>query len=157
MSDGILQSGKGIIRTKAEYEDVQLHVEFATPSQVQGHSQERGNSGVFLAGVFEIQVLDSFENPTYADGQAAAMYGQHPPLVNASRKPGEWQSYDITFVAPRFNGDTLVSPASSPSFTMASWCTTHDRSGARRPTGESTPMCQRRREARFASRIMATR
>jgi hypothetical protein len=111
MSNGILQSGKGIIRTKAEYEDIQLHVEFATPSEVKGHSQERGNSGVFLAGVFEIQVLDSFENPTYADGQAAAMYGQHPPLVNASRRPGEWQSYDITFVAPRFNGDTLVSPA----------------------------------------------
>ena len=111
MSDGILQSGKGMIRTRADYEDIQLHVEFATPSLPQGHSQERGNSGVFLAGVFEIQVLDSFENPTYADGQAAAMYGQHPPLVNASRRPGEWQSYDITFVAPRFNGDTLVSPA----------------------------------------------
>ena len=111
MSDGVLQSGKGFIRTKAEYADVQLHVEFATPSAVKGHSQERGNSGVFLAGVFEIQVLDSFENPTYADGQAGAMYGQHPPLVNASRKPGEWQSYDITFVAPRFNGDTLLSPA----------------------------------------------
>ena len=89
----------------------QLHVEFATPAKVAGNSQERGNSGVFLAGVFEIQVLDSFENPTYADGQAAAMYGQYPPLVNASHKPGEWQSYDISFSAPKFNGSNLVAPA----------------------------------------------
>ncbi len=111
MSDGILQSGKGMIRTKSEFGDIQLHVEFATPSDVKGNSQDRGNSGVFLAGVFEIQVLDSFDNLSYADGQAAAMYGQHPPLVNASRKPGEWQSYDITFFAPRFNGDTLATPA----------------------------------------------
>jgi hypothetical protein len=111
MADGVLQSGKGIIRTKAEYSDAQLHLEFATPSEVKGSSQDRGNSGVFLAGVFEIQVLDSFENPTYADGQAAAMYGQHPPLVNASRRPGEWQSYDIVFTAPRFAGASLESPA----------------------------------------------
>ena len=76
-----------------------------------GDSQDRGNSGVFLAGVFEIQVLDSFQNLTYADGQCAAMYGQHPPLVNASRGPGEWQSYDILFKAPRFNGNELVTPA----------------------------------------------
>jgi hypothetical protein len=112
VSEGILQSGKGIIRTKAEFTDVQLHLEFATPSQVKGDSQDRGNSGVFLAGAFEIQVLDSFENPTYADGQAAAMYGQHPPLVNASRGPGEWQSYDIVFTAPRFTAaNLLVTPA----------------------------------------------
>ena len=102
--------GKGMIRTRAEFTDIQLHVEFATPSTVVGSSQDRGNSGVFLAGVFEIQVLDSFENPTYADGQAAAMYGQHPPLVNASRGPGEWQSYDIAFTAPRFTsvGRTII-------------------------------------------------
>jgi 3-keto-disaccharide hydrolase len=111
MSNGVLPTGKGFIRTRSEFDDIQLHVEFATPSEVKGHSQERGNSGVFLAGVFEIQVLDSFDNPTYADGQAAAMYGQFPPLVNASRRPGEWQSYDITFVAPRFKGDALVAPA----------------------------------------------
>jgi hypothetical protein len=111
MSDGVLQTGKGMIQTRAEYADIQLHVEFATPSEVKGNSQERGNSGVFLAGVFEIQVLDSFNNLTYADGQAAAMYGQHPPLVNASRKPGEWQSYDIAFSAPRFNGADLAAPA----------------------------------------------
>jgi hypothetical protein len=103
MTDGVVQTGRGMIRTRAEFGDVQLHVEFATPASVQGSSQGRGNSGVFLAGVFEIQVLDSWENPTYADGQAAAMYGQFPPLVNASRPPGEWQSYDIVFRAPRFS------------------------------------------------------
>ena len=111
MSGGVLQTGKGFIRTRAEFTDFQLHIEFATPTEVKGNSQERGNSGVFLAGVFEIQVLDSFDNQTYADGQAAALYGQHPPLVNASHKPGEWQSYDISFSAPRFNGATLVAPA----------------------------------------------
>ena len=111
MSGGVLETGKGIIRTRAEFADIQLHVEFATPTEVKGNSQERGNSGVFLAGVFEIQVLDSFDNLTYADGQAAAMYGQFPPLVNASRKPGEWQSYDISFSAPRFNRADLVAPA----------------------------------------------
>jgi len=111
MSDGVLQTGRGSIRTRAEYADIQLHVEFATPAAVKGNSQERGNSGVFLAGVFEIQVLDSFDNLTYADGQASAMYGQFPPLVNASRRPGEWQSYDISFVAPKFNGAAHVAPA----------------------------------------------
>ena len=109
---GVLSSGKGMIRTKQDdFTDYQLHVEFATPSEVKGNSQGRGNSGVFLNGVFEIQVLDSFENITYPDGQASAMYGQFPPMVNASRKPGEWQSYDITFTGPRFNGTTLEKPA----------------------------------------------
>jgi Domain of Unknown Function (DUF1080) len=111
MSDGVLQTGNGMIQTRTEHADIQLHVEFATPSEVKGNSQDRGNSGVFLARVFEIQVLDSFNNLTYADGQAAAMYGQHPPLVNASRKPGDWQSYDISFIAPKFNGADLVAPA----------------------------------------------
>lgn len=112
MAEGVLQTGKGMLRTKADFTDVQLHVEFATPSKVVGDSQGRGNSGVYLAGAFEVQVLDSFENPTYADGQAAAMYGQFPPLVNASRKPGEWQSYDIAFRAPRFDDSgKLAMPA----------------------------------------------
>jgi len=112
INDGVLQTGKGMLRTKAEFADVQLHVEFATPSAVQGDSQGRGNSGVFLAGVFEIQVLDSYDNPTYADGQAAAMYGQFPPLVNASRGPGQWQAYDIVFTAPKFSASNqLVTPA----------------------------------------------
>jgi hypothetical protein len=111
MKDGVLETGKTTIRTKAEFEDVQLHVEFATPSVVSGSSQGRGNSGVFF-GPFEIQVLDSYDNPTYPDGQAAAMYGQFPPLVNASRPPGQWQSYDILFMAPRFSASgTLERPA----------------------------------------------
>jgi hypothetical protein len=103
MKDGVASTGRGVLRTKAEFADVQLHVEFATPEHVQGDSQGRGNSGVYLMGAFEIQVLDSFENRTYADGSASAMYGQFPPLVNASRKPGAWQAYDIIFTAPRFN------------------------------------------------------
>jgi hypothetical protein len=112
MKDGVLPTGKGMIRTKAEFTDFQLHVEFATPSEVKGDSQGRGNSGVFLLGVFEVQVLDSYRNQTYPDGQAAALYGQHPPLVNASRPPGEWQTYDIAFTAPRFKeGSTLDKPA----------------------------------------------
>jgi len=103
MKNGVLETGKGFIRTKQEFTDFQLHVEFATPSEVKGDSQSRGNSGVFLLGKFEIQVLDSYQNPTYPDGQASAMYGQFPPLVNASQPPGVWQEYDILFTAPRFS------------------------------------------------------
>lgn len=112
MKDGVLQSAKGMIETKAQFTDFQLHVEFATPKEVKGDGQGRGNSGVFLLGVFEVQVLDSYQNPTYPDGQAAAMYGQYPPLVNASRPPGDWQTYDILFTAPRFTASgTLDKPA----------------------------------------------
>ncbi len=109
MRDGVVETGKGLIRTKAEFGDLQLHVEFATPADVKGDSQDRGNSGVFLPGAFEIQVLDSYNNRTYPDGQAAAMYGQYPPLVNASRPPGEWQAYDIVFTAARFAADGRLS------------------------------------------------
>ncbi len=109
--DGAMEvNGTGTIRTKEKFGDCQLHIEWATPPVAKGESQERGNSGVFLMNHYELQVLDSYENVTYADGQAAAIYGQYPPLVNSSRKPGEWQSYDIVFVAPRFDGDKLVSP-----------------------------------------------
>jgi hypothetical protein len=111
MKDGVLQSAKGMIETKAQFTDFQLHVEFATPKDVKGDGQGRGNSGVFLLGQFEVQVLDSYNNKTYPDGQASAMYGQYPPLVNASRPPGEWQAYDIVFTAPRFTGDKLEKPA----------------------------------------------
>jgi hypothetical protein len=112
VKDGVLQSAKGMIETKAQFTDFQLHVEFATPKEVKGEDQGRGNSGVFLLGVFEIQVLDSFNNQTYPDGQASAMYGQYPPLVNASRGPGEWQAYDIVFTAPRFSqAGTVDKPA----------------------------------------------
>ena len=113
MSDGVLETGKGIIRTRAEFTDYQLHVEFATPAVVKGNSQERGNSGVFLNGKFEIQVLDSYNNRTYPDGQASAMYGQYPPMVNASRPPGEWQSYDIAFTSPRFAAEGKLDTAAT--------------------------------------------
>jgi hypothetical protein len=112
MADGVVATGKGMLRTRAEFSDFQLHVEFATPREVKGNGQERGNSGVYLLGKFEVQVLDSYQNPTYPDGQAAALYGQHPPMVNASRPPGQWQTYDIAFTAPRFKtGGTLDQPA----------------------------------------------
>jgi len=93
----------GAIRTKKGFGDCQLHIEWAAPAGVKGESQERGNSGVFLMDIYEVQVLDSYDNRTYADGQAAAVYGQYPPLVNACRKPGEWQSYDIVFGRPHFD------------------------------------------------------
>jgi len=93
----------GNIHTRQAFGDCQLHVEFAEPVPPKGESQERGNSGVFLHGLYEIQVLDSYQNKTYADGQASAVYGQYPPLVNAARPPGEWQSYDIVFHGPRFD------------------------------------------------------
>ena len=111
MKGGVLETGKGLLRTKQEFTDFQLHVEFATPSDVKGDSQGRGNSGVFLLGKFEIQVLDSYQNPTYPDGQASAMYGQYPPLVNASEPLGAWQGYDIVFTAPRFANGALDKPA----------------------------------------------
>ena len=113
LRDGVLQTGKGILQTRQQFTDFQLHVEFATPSDVRGDSQGRGNSGVFLLGKFEIQVLDSYQNITYPDGQAAAMYGQYPPLVNVSRPPGEWQTYDIIFMAPRFTADARVEKPAS--------------------------------------------
>jgi len=95
--------GSGSIRTKGKFADFQLHLEFATPAEVKGDSQGRGNSGVLFNGIYEVQVLDSYNNPTYPDGQAGALYGQTPPLVNASKKPGEWQSYDIIFESPRWD------------------------------------------------------
>jgi hypothetical protein len=103
--------GTGDIFTREEFgPDVQLHVEFATPPPV-GDGQGRGNSGVFFYGRYEIQVLDSYQNPTYPDGQATAIYGYMPPRVNASRKPGEWQTYDIIFEGPRFKDGKLEKPA----------------------------------------------
>jgi hypothetical protein len=98
----------GPIATREEFGDCQLHIEWASPAAVEGEGQGRGNSGVFLMDRYEVQVLDSYENKTYAHGQAAAVYKQYAPLVNASRKPGEWQSYDIVFHAPRFNEDGRV-------------------------------------------------
>jgi hypothetical protein len=99
------------IWTREEFGDCQLHIEFATPNPPKGDSQARGNSGVFFFGIYEFQVLDSFNNRTYADGGAASLYGQHPPMSNASKPPGEWQVYDIIFTAPRFKEGKLESSA----------------------------------------------
>lgn len=108
--DGALESVKkaGYIQTKENFGSCQLHVEWAAPATVSGNGQGRGNSGVFLMGVYEVQVLDSYENRTYADGQAGAIYGRSKPLANACRKPGEWQSYDIIFHRPVFDGQGKV-------------------------------------------------
>jgi len=91
------------IFTKERFGDVQLHVEWRAPAHIEGEGQRRGNSGIFLPGRYEIQVLDSYQNPTYINGQCASVYKQQPPLVNACRKPGEWQTYDIIFKVPRFS------------------------------------------------------
>lgn len=103
--------GTGSHKTRASFGDVQFHIEWASPATPEKSSQGRGNSGVLIMELYEIQVLDSYDNISYADGQAGAIYGQYPPLVNASRKPGEWQTYDIVFEAPRFDGDKLEKPA----------------------------------------------
>ncbi|MGB8192961.1 MAG: DUF1080 domain-containing protein [Chitinophagaceae bacterium] len=108
----VVTKGAGNIRTKKLFGDCQLHVEWQSPEVVKGEGQGRGNSGIFLMGQYEVQVLDSYNNRTYSNGQAASIYKQYIPLVNASRKPGEWQTYDIIFTAPRFNDDgSLRSPA----------------------------------------------
>jgi Domain of Unknown Function (DUF1080) len=101
----------GDIATKEKFGDCQLHVEWAASAEIVGASQSRGNSGVILQGRYEVQVLDPYNNPTYADGQAGALYGQWPPLANPGRKPGEWQVYDIVFEAPKFEGEKLLKPA----------------------------------------------
>lgn len=103
--------GTGNIYSAAKFGSCQLHLEFAAPERVKGDGQGRGNSGVFLMRKYEIQVLDCYDNPTYADGATGAIYGQCPPLVNACRRPGEWSAYDIVWEAPVFDGERLVSPA----------------------------------------------
>ncbi|MBN2308020.1 MAG: DUF1080 domain-containing protein [Candidatus Hydrogenedentes bacterium] len=100
--------GSGMIQSKQEFGSCQLHLEFATPKQVEGEGQGRGNSGVFLMGKYEVQILDSYGNTTYPDGQVAALYGRSIPLVNSSRKPGEWQSFDIIFHRPLFEDGKVV-------------------------------------------------
>jgi hypothetical protein len=103
--------GTGDLITKEKFGDAQFHVEWASPVVVKGNSQARGNSGFLIMSRYEIQILDSYNNPTYADGGAGSIYGQWPPLVNAARRPGEWQSYDIVFEAPRFENGQLAKPA----------------------------------------------
>ncbi|MEZ6195129.1 MAG: DUF1080 domain-containing protein [Planctomycetota bacterium] len=118
VADGAMEvtRGAGDIRTRREFGSCQLHLEWASPAPPKGEGQGRGNSGLFLMERYEIQILDSFASATYADGQAAAFYGQFPPLVNACRDSGEWQTYDVVFEAPRFDGETLVSPARATVF-----------------------------------------
>jgi hypothetical protein len=111
IEDGAATSSS-VVSTKQAFGDCQLHLEFASPRVVRGSGQGRGNNGIgLMGGQYEVQVLDSWNNKTYHDGQCAAIYKQHPPLVNASRKPGEWQTYDIIFEAPRFKDGKLARPA----------------------------------------------
>ncbi len=106
-----VKAGTGIIKTKRVFEDFQLHIEWRTPAEVKGESQGRGNSGVFLQGLYEVQVLDNYNNRTYRNGQAGSLYKQYAPLVNACKRPGEWQVYEIIYTAPRFNDDgTFFTP-----------------------------------------------
>lgn len=113
VQDGYMEAvkGSGDIKSKQTFGSCQLHIEFATPEKVRGRSQKRGNSGVFLMSTYEVQVLDSYNNKTYPDGQCAALYGRAVPLVNACRKPGEWQSYDIIFHRPIFKDKKVVRKA----------------------------------------------
>jgi len=109
VSDGAMTvvKGTGIVKTKRNFGSVQLHIEWRTPAEVVSEGQGRGNSGVFLNGIYEVQVLDSYNNRTYSNGQAAAIYKQYMPLVNACRPPGEWQTYDIIYMQPKFNKDGI--------------------------------------------------
>ncbi len=127
--DGTMEArpGSGDISTRDSFGDIQLHLEFRTPPEVKGNSQGRGNSGVFLMERYEIQVLDSYQNPTYPDGQCAAFYGQWPPLVNACRGPGQWQSYDIIFKAPRFSADGSLLAAARATVIHNGVMVHHDR------------------------------
>jgi 3-keto-disaccharide hydrolase len=103
--------GSGNIKTKQSFGDIQLHIEWRTPSKVDGEGQGRGNSGIFLQERYELQVLDSYKNRTYSNGQAGSIYKQSAPLVNAAKGPGEWQVYDVVYLAPKFNDDgSLKSP-----------------------------------------------
>jgi hypothetical protein len=111
VADGVVTIGRGEVETKEQFGDCQLHIEWSAPTEVRGSSQGRGNSGVFF-GPYELQVLDSYDNKTYFDGQAGSIYKQTPPMVNVMRKPGEWNVYDVVWTSPRFNDDgTLASPA----------------------------------------------
>ncbi len=114
VADGVVtvKPGAGDIQTRQDFDNFQLHIEFRTPSVVKGSGQGRGNSGIFMQGVYELQVLDSYDNRTYSNGQAGSLYKRFMPLVNASRKPGEWQTYDVIYKAPVFNKDgQVITPA----------------------------------------------
>ena len=111
LEDGCLISGNSVLKSKQEFGSAQFHVEWMAPANFEGPWYNRGNNGVLLMGLFEIQIFDSFNEKIYPDGQAAAIYGQTPPLVNVTRPPGEWQTYDIIFTAPVFENGKLAKPA----------------------------------------------
>ena len=112
IENGVMVSAKGDIQTTNKFGDIQLHLEFCEPTPPKGDGQGRGNSGVFFMGLYEVQVLDCYGNKTYADGATGGLYGQHPALANACRPPGNWETYDIIFTAPRFDADgKVISPA----------------------------------------------
>ena len=113
VADGAMTVAKGTgdVKTKQTFGNVQLHIEWRTPAKVEGDGQGRGNSGIFLSEKYELQVLDSYNNRTYSNGQAGSIYKQSMPLVNASKRPGEWQAYDVVFIAPKFNGDGSLKTA----------------------------------------------
>lgn len=119
VENGILtvNPGSGGIRTKQDFGDVQIHLEWSAPTEIKGEGQGRGNSGLYIMNKYELQILDSYENETYTNGQAASVYKQSPPLANATKPPGEWNTYDVIFTAPRFNEDgMLLSPAKITAF-----------------------------------------
>ena len=119
LKDGamVIVPHRGFLRTKAAFGDIQLHLEFREPFPARGNGQGRGNSGVYFMGLYELQILDSYQNPTYVNGQAASIYKQYAPLADASRPPGEWQTYDAIFIAPRFAPDgRLLRPARATVF-----------------------------------------
>jgi len=139
----------GSITTREKFGDIQLHAEWAAPAQVSGKGQLRGNSGIIFMTRYEVQVLDSWDNPTYADGQTGALYGQWPPLVNASRGPGQWQTYDLVFEAPTFQGENVVKKANVTVFHNGillqhkqefNGTTPHRRNGEYRPHGAEEPL-----------------
>ncbi len=111
VEDGHIVAGNGSLVTKESFGDVQIHLEWMAPANFEGPWYNRGNNGVLLMGLYEIQIFDSYNEKLYPDGQAAAIYGQTPPRVNVTRPPGQWQTFDIVFTAPRFEGDRLVAPA----------------------------------------------
>jgi hypothetical protein len=155
VADGYMETrpGAGAIETKARFGDIQLHVEWAAPSPPAGVGQDRGNSGVFLMRQFEVQVLDSYKADTYADGQAGAIYGQYPPLFNASRPPGQWQSYDIAFRRPRFErSGALLEPARVTVFHNGILVQNNEETGSGGPPTRTAATADRSR-----SRITTTR
>jgi hypothetical protein len=111
LEDGCLVSGNKVLKSKADFGDAQIHVEWMAPTGFEGPWYNRGNNGVLLMGLYEIQIFDSYHEKIYSDGQAAAIYGQTPPRVNVTRPPGEWQTFDIVFTAPVFEGGQLARPA----------------------------------------------